>query len=623
MSWMSQLFKTYDNNIEREQQDGISLTPIAHMNANAQIEITLNQNGEFQSAAKLDKTKAVTLIPVNEASASRAGSKTAPHPLSDTLSYIAGDFSSYCENEKQKKSAEEKYEAYCKNLEKWRNSEFSHPKVQAVYQYLTQKTVISDLIKAGWIGIEEGTFDSKKINGQPYEKVMVRFRVHGGGPGDDRTWKDSSLIRAYIKYYSQEQQGQKDICYFTGREAVTSATHPKGILAANYGAKLISANDSQGYTYRGRFLEPGQAYALSYEASQKIHGALTWLAKKQGVSIGGQDKRTFICWNPGGKKTPDIFGDFGLGSDDDIQDTEILYRKKLWKTFQGYQNQFDETDSVIVIALDAATTGRLSVTYYHELAASDFLNRIIEWGNTCSWLFLKLNSQKKPYHTIETPTFSRIVECAYGRQKGNFLEADDKVLKEQTQRLVKCMLEKQQIPLDLIRALTHRASTPMAYSGWNRERILSTACALIRKYHDNKGKGRQEDMKLNTDNQDRSYLFGRLLAVYESAERLTYDKGEQREPNAVRLQAAYVNHPMQTLQTLQELMNPYFQKLYPGLREKYRDLIGEIIASFREEDEPLLNQGLQETYLLGYYLQRAELRKKKEDKENGSSAKQN
>ena len=48
-----------------------------------------------------------------------------------------------------------------------------------------------------------------------------------------------------------------------------------------------------------------------------------------------------------------------------------------------------------------------------------------------------------------------------------------------------------------------------------------------------------------------------------------------------------------------------------------------LIASFREEDEPLLNQGLQETYLLGYYLQRAELRKKKEDKENGSSAKQN
>ena len=120
---------------------------------------------------------------------------------------------------------------------------------------------------------------------------------------------------------------------------------------------------------------------------------------------------------------------------------------------------------MIVIALDAATTGRLSVTYYHELAASDFLNRIIEWGNTCSWLFLKLNSQKKPYHTIETPTFFRIVECAYGRQKGNFLEADDKVLKEQTQRLVKCMLEKQQIPLDLIRVLTHRASTPMAYSG--------------------------------------------------------------------------------------------------------------------------------------------------------------
>lgn len=614
MSWMNQLFKTYDNNIDREQQDGICLTPIAHMNANVQIEITLNQNGEFQSAVKLDKKDAATLIPVSEDSASRAGSKIAPHPLADMLSYIAGDFSVYCEDEKQRKSAEEKFSAYCENLEKWKNSQFSHPKVQTVYQYLTQNTLAADLIKAGLIELKEnGTFADKKVNGQPYEKVMVRFRVLGKGADDDRTWKDSSLIQAYIKYYSQQQQGEKDICYFTGKEAVTSGNHPKGIIAASYGAKLISANDSQGYTYRGRFLKSSQAYALSYEASQKIHGALTWLAKKQGVSIGSQDKRTFICWNPAGKKTPEIFGDLGLGTDDDIQDTEILYRKKLWKTFQGYQNQFDETDSVIVTALDAATTGRLSVTYYHELAASDFLNRIIDWGNTCIWFFLKLNSQKKPYHTIETPTFSRIVECAYGRQKGKFLEADDKVLKEQTQRLVKCMLEKQQIPLDLIRALTFRASTPMAYSSWNRERVLSTACALIRKYHYDKTKERQEDMKLNTENQDRSYLFGRLLAVYESAERLTYDKDEQREPNAIRLQAAYVNHPMQTLQTLQDLMNPYFQKLYPGLREKYRNLISEIIASFKEEDELLLNQGLQETYLLGYYLQRAELRKKKED----------
>lgn len=41
MSWMSQLYKTYEKNIGKGQQSEIQLTPIAHMNANAQVEITL------------------------------------------------------------------------------------------------------------------------------------------------------------------------------------------------------------------------------------------------------------------------------------------------------------------------------------------------------------------------------------------------------------------------------------------------------------------------------------------------------------------------------------------------------------------------------------------------------
>lgn len=122
-------------------------------------------------------------------------------------------------------------------------------------------------------------------------------------------------------------------------------------------------------------------------------------------------------------------------------------------------------------------------------------------------------------------------------------------------------------------------------------------------------------MKLDLENQDRSYLYGRLLAVCEKVERTTYDRGESRETNAIRLQSAFVNHPMQTWKILEGLLNPYFQKLRPGSREYYRELISSIVASFRDEDDMALNQELKETYLLGYYLQRAELNKKKEEKE--------
>ena len=543
MSWMSQLVNTYENNTAKEKQSDIRLMPIAHVSANAKIEITLSREGEFRNAVKVEKKDAATLIPVTEASAGRA-SGIAPHALSDTLSYIAGDFSSYCESEKEKKSTEDKFQSYMENLKRWSESVYSHPKVQAVYAYLTKKLIIDDLIKEGLVELQEdGVFDHKKISGQPYEKVMVRFRVLSEGPEKTGTWEDDSLIRCYTRYYLEKQQGKRDICYFTGETGTISENHPKGIVASDYGAKLVSANDNQGYTYRGRFQNAEQACVLSYEASQKIHSAITWLARKQGVAIGSQDKRTFICWNPGGKKTPDIFDEFGVEEDEESAGVEVPWRKKLIKTFQGYKDQFDEKDSIIIMGLDAATTGRLSVTYYHELPASDFSDRIIYWGKTCSWGFLKFTAQKQPYYAEEPPIFRRIAECAFGRERDNFIKADDRVLKEQTQRLVKCMVEKQPVPYDIMRALAARASTPMAYSRGNREKVLSTACALISKYDQDKNGEKQEErnhMKLDLENHDRSYLFGRLLAVCESVERMTYDKGEARDPNAIRLQCDYV-----------------------------------------------------------------------------------
>jgi CRISPR-associated protein Csd1 len=244
------------------------------------------------------------------------------------------------------------------------------------------------------------------------------------------------------------------------------------------------------------------------------------------------------------------------------------------------------------------------------------MDRVTYWGETCSWTYLKFTEAKIPYFIEETPTFKRIIDCAFGTQQGAYLDTNEKVLKEQVQRLVKCMLDRQPIPRDIVHALTIKASTPIAYSHGNRERIISTACAVITKYYIDIGrvrKGEDEKMRLELDNHDRSYLFGRLLAVLEKVERATYDRGEAREPNAIRLQAAYVNHPFKTWMILEDALKPYFQKLNPGSREYYRRLITEITESFESGDQKVLNQGLKENYLLGYYLQRAELNRGHED----------
>ncbi len=240
MSWMSQLYATYEKNVGNGGRLGAAITPIAHMNVNAQLEITLNLQGEFLGARSIPREDAVTLAPVTEASESRSSGVT-PHALCDTLSYVAGDFEAYLRERGKKNGPRAKFEQYIENLRKWKESDQSHPKVRAVYTYLTRETLMSDLIKSGLVELDEdGMLSGRKIEGQLCEKAMVRFRIAGSEPGRDGTWTDPSLVQAYIRYFLEHQQGEEAVCYYTGKKQVRSKNHPKGIVAANYGAKLVS-----------------------------------------------------------------------------------------------------------------------------------------------------------------------------------------------------------------------------------------------------------------------------------------------------------------------------------------------------------------------------------------------
>ena len=96
----------------------------------------------------------------------------------------------------------------------------------------------------------------------------------------------------------------------TGADAPPAEQHLKGVIASSGNAKLISANDTSNFTFRGRFTDDSQAATVSYEASQKAHNALQWLAAEQGVRevFGG---RTFLCWNPQGIQVCHAAGRFG------------------------------------------------------------------------------------------------------------------------------------------------------------------------------------------------------------------------------------------------------------------------------------------------------------------------
>lgn len=123
-------------------------------------------------------------------------------------------------------------------------------------------------------------------------------------------------------------------------------------------------------------------------------------------------------------------------------------------------------------------------------------------------------------------------------------------------------------------------------------------------------------MELDAERGDRSYQFGRLLAVYEKIERDTFDSDEKREPNAMRLQFVYCNRPMHYAFELEKQMErAYIPRLSPGTRVFYKNLIGEIMDKIQHFPESEWDKPLGDTYLPGYYLQRRSLYPRREKAE--------
>ena len=597
MGLLQKAVETYDchqSYIGKYIENHAVLAPIAHTVTRANIEVILDSDGKFCGAAAVDKSEPKILIPVTVGSAGRAGKVICAHPLCDQLGYLAP-------------CIPEKYQDYLTKLNRWQSSQYTHPKLKPILLYVQRGHILDDLEKCGLI--------KRKTDGTPEdEKLFVRWRVMDSGP-EDACWRDVTLFKSFTDYYQWSNlEEQQNICMITGKLTRSSDQHPKGIIAFNGNAKLISANDTSGFTYRGRFKESWQAATVGYEASQKSHNALRWLAAEQGsqVVFGG---RTFLCWNPQGKKIPTATGAFmRLGK---VVTKPTDYQKALKNTLSGYQSQLPERDGVVIAVFDAATSGRLSLTYYNELMGSDFLQRMYEWDMHCCWRSFE--------YGIQAPGLLQIASCAFGNQQTEKnkvrMVADDRVLRQQIQRLVSCRIDCAPMPADFMLALQEKASRLISYDKNIREFILVTACAVIRKYRYDRFK-EEWDMALEPEKKDISYQYGRLLAVLEKVERDTYDRDTEREPNAIRQQSVFCQRPMYAAANIEkQLERAYFPHVKPSGRVFYKNLIGQIMSQINTFPQNQWNTPLKETYLMGYYLQRSELYTKKEndmeEKENG------
>ena len=634
MSWLQKLHDTYESCKGREPEGSASLMPTSHTTQQAQIEIVLDGNGQFRRAVVLEKSLATTLIPCTEESGGRTGKKPVNHPLCDKLQYLAGDYLKFGGEVTSgfAKDPEQPHRDYLSSLSKWTASACGHPKLDAILNYVRKNSVVADLARSGvlhldstnsallkeWPGEKSQTPAIYKVlaAGQIQEDAFVRWRVELGDDPHSATWTDEGLMTAWTAHY-QSTQTKRGYCMVTGQETALAVQHPAKLRHGGDKAKLISANDNSGYTYRGKFINSDEAVGVGFVVTQKAHNALRWLIARQGYRNGNQ---VFVAWELAGKPAPNLFAStfesFGgepaawtfEGSGTNAGQAFAL---KLKSAILGYRTKLDPKDLVMVIGLDSATDGRMAITYYRELNGSEFLDRIEAWHSKLAWH----QNFGKDSHFIGTPAPRDIVEAAFGRR------VDDRLLNSTIERLLPCIVDGQVIPHDLVLATFRRASNRAAFKPnerWEWEKCLGIACALFKGYYTE----RNYQMALDQDRTTRDYLYGCLLAIAENIESSAlYVAGEKRDTSAARLMQRFADRPFSTWRTIETSLVPYKARLRAQrgpLLFKREQLLDDTMVKFKADDyvsdEPLTGE-----FLLGYHCQRHDLRPPKPKTEETDS----
>lgn len=610
MSLLNRLYQTYNRCLENDLVDNCKkidletvLLPLFHTNKRSKgndiIEITLNKNSEFIDAQYLPKDSWI-IFPITEDSLTRS-SGPAPHPLCDSFKYLS-------------KIDLKNHQDYLAILEDWyQYSQSNSPNMELsiIRDYMRINDLVEDIKETFFAGknpllekykiiyFEEKNGKEEK-NTVDLEKIFITFKLEL-----DKTitvTKSRNLhqnFEVYQKHLLKDRE--QTFCDISNQIQYCTSKH-RSLLGTS---KMIGTSNNK-WTYYGRFKSGNEVISIGYETSQKIHNMLKYLIDNPNTNRFIGENSYLINWfsdDIGNQEKLDILDEYDINTPTKMASNFVM----------GDGNDLSENNQYYVLILDKISNGRISVKYFRELSKSDLYERVMHWYQTLSWS--AYSYEKKGFIEKTLPLY-RLAELTYGTENNGKMICNSKLKKTTIERLLPCIIDQKPFPRDIKRRMVENASHRMSYKkNWNN--ILSATCALIKKCHADYGSSKQEEVSamLDKDNRDRSYLYGRLLAVAEKVEKDTYGDNENRLTNAERLWSVYTRRPATTWMLLEEKLMPYYGKLSKTKKGGYyKKLVSEIM----NELEPMAenNKKLNENFVLGYYHQRKDFYTKKEIKTN-------
>ncbi|MCK1253076.1 type I-C CRISPR-associated protein Cas8c/Csd1 [Streptococcus uberis] len=616
MDFFSSLLKTYESAETEGWVDdaskGTVLLPIYHTSLKSSgrnvISVVLDEKGQFIKADVMEADRTI-IFPVTSNSVARSGKNPAPHPLVDKLSYFIVEMS------------QDQYDAYHEQLENWRTS----CQDEQVKNYLTYiqnfilRTDFLPLICQSLYG-KNYTREGLKVtftDTSDMEKTVdlsayfLEFSIDNFIGNRTVSVTDYRELHQNFIAYIESNQDDKIICNISGREEALATKH-RGLIG---NAKLISVSNNN-ETYKGRFRERDDVFTVGNQTSEKIHLMAKYLLENDQTHVWLGGTQQLINWF-----SDDMANDSQLdvtrsAESDSFSWDDILPEfdaieapafsitdtdRKINQSFIYGQKKFSDSSTYYAAILNKTNDGRIALKYFRQLQASVLLQNLEKWQSNYSW-----ESRRDDIYLSKTPSLNEMILAAYGVDRDRYLELDnDSFRSDQYQQLVTALLDGRQVPSHLVKKLEANLKQRQKYpKHWYL--MQQVALAVLHKQN-----GEEFTPMLDRENNNRSYLFGRLLAIYEliEAQRYALDGGSQdRITNAERYWTAYTGQPAKLMTLLENKIKPYEEVLKlnrPGIwykLEKEREEIIQLLAPVFQMRE--FNDSLDYRFIFGYYAEK-------------------
>lgn len=594
--------------VDQQNGDNPVLLPLYHTSLKSNgkniITVKLDQDGSFYKAEFMADNQTI-IFPVTGDSVARSGSNPYPHPLVDKFSYYIPEVSQSQYDDFHKQLAS--WIAYC---EEGKVKDF----LTKVQHFILQTDFLSSILQSLYgdhyqreglkITYSDSDGKNKTVDLSAYFLEFSIVQFHGFK--DESVTSYEALHQSFISFITANRDNL-GTCNISGRMEQITNKH-RGLMGT---AKIISVSN-KGEAYKGRFKEREDVFSVGYETSEKIHLMIKYLLENKNSSTWLESSQYLINWfsdDLANESQLDIvkpaFNDL-FEDDEDEKDSLVFIKpneenKNIGSSFIKGRKLFGNDATYYVAILNKTSNGRIALKYFRQVQVSQLLKNLETWQENYSW-----EAKSKEDYRLKTPTFNEIINVAYGIDRERYLELDNDSFKsEQYQQLVTALIDGKSIPNTIVKKLEDNIKQRQKYSKhWYQ--VQQVSLAILHKQY-----GREFTPMLDHQETDRSYLFGRLLAIYElfEAQRYALDgSSQERITNAERYWNAYTGQPAKMMNHLENKIKPYEQVLklnrtgiWHKLEKERKEIIQLLTPLYANKE---FTQPLDYKFIFGYYAEK-------------------